>query len=183
MLVLQTLKTTSPSELARVGFWPFWKGPLSQWSSSTFNVEGRIYRNAEQYMMAEKARLFEDRATWNQIMRCDTPARAKELGRQVKGFDEKVWEQHRYQIVVTGNFHKFSQNREHWGWLNLTNNNILVETNPHDEIWSAGFLKNDRRLFIPAEWPGLNLLGLALMEVRRYLYENPVFPTIPPSVA
>ncbi len=144
-------------------------------------MEGRTYRNTEQYMMAEKAKLFQDQATHNLIMACDTPARAKELGRQVKGFDEKVWEQHRYRIVVAGNLNKFSQCREHWGWLNQTNNNILVETSPYDEIWGVGFLKNDRRLFYPSEWPGLNLLGIALMDVRRYLYANPVLPTVLPS--
>lgn len=35
---------------------------LSQWYPAAFEVDGRRYANAEQFMMAEKARLFGDEA-------------------------------------------------------------------------------------------------------------------------
>ena len=39
----------------------FWHGPFSQWYRQDFVVEGVTYNCAEQYMMAAKAKLFEDK--------------------------------------------------------------------------------------------------------------------------
>ena len=41
----------------------FWNDPFSQWHPSPFEIDGVRYVTAEQYMMAEKARLFGDQAT------------------------------------------------------------------------------------------------------------------------
>lgn len=41
----------------------FWKGPLSQWEPIGFTVDGVYYERAEHYMMAEKAKLFNDQKT------------------------------------------------------------------------------------------------------------------------
>nr|QOI90589.1 hypothetical protein HWQ62_00458 [Pyramimonas orientalis virus] len=48
----------------------FWKPPsiYSQWTPSKFVINGIEYCCAEQYMMSEKAKLFEDVSMFNQIM-------------------------------------------------------------------------------------------------------------------
>lgn len=40
---------------------------------------------------------------------------------------------------------------------------------PVDWIWGAGLAADDPRVLNPAEWPGINLLGFALMKVRDIL--------------
>ena len=46
---------------------------------------------------------------------------------------------------------------------------MLVEASPVDAIWGIGLAASDPLAVEPATWQGLNLLGFALMEVRRRL--------------
>ncbi|MBD3212176.1 MAG: DUF1768 domain-containing protein [Candidatus Lokiarchaeota archaeon] len=76
----------------------FWKmepinevGPncMCQLYPATFEVDGITYDCAEQYMMAEKARIFGDEETRKEIMETkNDPHKCKHLGRKVKGFGE-----------------------------------------------------------------------------------------------
>lgn len=167
MLVLQTLKTTSPSELSRVGFWPFWGGFMSQWFPAPFFVDGIHYPTAEHYMMAAKARLFNDTAALARILATPYPKAAKEVGRSVRGYDDRKWTAARYGVVVQGNMHKFKVNTELRIALKATDPCILVEASPVDCIWGVGLREGDPRITNPLNWRGQNLLGFALMEVRK----------------
>ena len=51
----------------------FWGGPFSQWAKYTMEIDGKTYVTCEQYMMAEKARLFGDRETEAKIMASNNP--------------------------------------------------------------------------------------------------------------
>ena len=121
--------------------------------------------------MAEKARLFGDEATLAQILAAPHPGVAKALGRQVQGFDNEVWTQHRFDIVVRGNQAKFGQNETLKSYLLSTNEKILVEASPTDTIWGIGLAETDQRVYDPRQWRGSNLLGFALMQVRALLAE------------
>jgi hypothetical protein len=82
------------------------KGCLSQWWPSAFTVDGETYASAEHFMMAAKALLFGDAETADRIRAAPHPKRAKELGRQVRGFDEQRWADRRFDLVVAGNLAK-----------------------------------------------------------------------------
>ena len=148
---------------------PIAKTCFSQWWESPFVVDGQTYSSAEHWMMAEKARLLDDLEIHSKIVNTKSPAEAKKLGRQVKDFDQAIWNTHRGQIVVNGNYHKFSQNPDLKSFLLKTNNRILVEASPVDPIWGIGFDVTHSSASNPTEWRGLNLLGFALMEVRDLL--------------
>lgn len=64
---------------------------LSQWYMCSFAVEDVYYNCAEQYMMAEKARIFGDDDAWQQIMASYDPMTIKKLGRKVRNFNAYVW--------------------------------------------------------------------------------------------
>ena len=130
------------------------------------------YSNAEQFMMAEKARLFEDRESLEKILETSTPREAKKLGRQVVGFDEKKWNERCFEIVVKGNYHKFNQNRSLKKFLLKTGEKIIVEASPKDRIWGIGLSIKSEKTKDPENWRGSNLLGYALMEVRSALNSN-----------
>ncbi|HRW09019.1 MAG TPA: NADAR family protein [Caldilineaceae bacterium] len=151
---------------------PNGKWCLSQWFAAPFVIDGITYPTAEHFMMAEKARLFGDEATLAQILAAPHPGVAKALGRQVRDFDEAVWAEQRFDIVVRGNLTKFSQNEALQSYLLTTNEKILVEASPTDTIWGIGLAEIDQRVHDPRQWRGSNLLGFALMQVRAELQEE-----------
>lgn len=162
----------------RIKFLFFWghsakdiitKSCFSQWFPGRFEENGIIYKTAEHYMMAGKARLFNDPETEAEILIADTPNQAKALGRKVKNFDPKRWDEHKYELVTQGNLLKFSQNQKFKDFLLSTGDKILVEASPYDRIWGIGMLETDSRAENPLLWNGENLLGFALMEVRDQL--------------
>jgi hypothetical protein len=117
-------------------------------------------------MMAEKANLFGDQDIRAQVLQALTPNAAKALGRSVRGFDNQIWLQHRFDIVVRANQAKFSQNPELNAYLEQTGSKIIVEASPVDNIWGIGLAQDDEKASNPNLWQGLNLLGFALMQVR-----------------
>ena len=142
---------------------------LSQWWPAPFTVNGFVYATAEHFMMAEKARLFGDEQTRAQILKAGSPKAAKQLGRQVNRFREDVWVEARLQIVVAANLAKFGQNHELEAFLLGTKDKVLVEASPLDRVWGIGMTADNEQAMNPEQWRGLNLLGFALMEVRRQL--------------
>ena len=155
----------------------FWKadrinlsiGCFSQWQKSYFEADDYEYCCAEQYMMGQKALLFDDKELFEKILMENHPKTIKALGRQVRNFDGKEWDKIKYKIVADGNFYKFSQNNEMLEILQSTNDKILVEASPYDKIWGVGLDENNEKIYDPNYWRGENLLGFALMEVRDVL--------------
>ncbi len=147
------------------------KSCFSQWFEASFIVNHIEYKTAEHWMMAKKAELFQDSEIIHKIINCSHPDEAKKLGRKVKGFDYKIWNEHKFDIVMVGNIFKFHQNLKLLEFLLKTNNRILVEASPYDKIWGIGMSKNHPRVEHPIDWKGENLLGFALMEVRDILKE------------
>ena len=142
---------------------------LSQWWPSPFSVDGLTYAAGEHYMMAEKARLFGDHEVLAKILAGGSPGKVKALGRQVRNFDEQVWIERREQVVRTANLAKFQQNPELGAFLFRTGSKVLVEASPVDRIWGIGLAADDPLAASPEHWPGANLLGFVLMDVRSQL--------------
>ena len=147
------------------------KSCMSQWFAAPFTQDSIVYHTAEHWMMAEKARLFDDATIRREIQASTDPREVKQLGRQVKHFDETTWKAQRYAIVVAGNYLKFSQQPTLKRYLIGTKEAILVEASPYDRIWGIGLRADDPRAAQPVTWEGENLLGYALMEVRDRLKE------------
>jgi ribA/ribD-fused uncharacterized protein len=85
-------------------------GCLSQWWPAPFIVDGVAYPTAEHWMMAGKARLFGDDQALAAVLAAGSPGAAKAAGRTVRGFREQDWAAARFDIVVSGNLAKFTQN-------------------------------------------------------------------------
>jgi len=145
------------------------RGCLSQWWPAPFTVDGLAYPSAEHFMMTAKALLFGDTETAERIRTARHPGAAKALGREVRGFDEQRWAERRFDFVVTGNLAKFGQHQDLRAFLLGTGDQVIVESSPLDRIWGTGLAASDDDAASPAHWPGLNLLGFALMETRDRL--------------
>ncbi|WP_202700515.1 NADAR family protein [Flavobacterium sp. UGB4466] len=142
---------------------------FSQWWLSAFTVDKVTYKTAEHWMMAKKAELFNDNEVLAKIIKANSPAEAKKLGRQVKNYDDTLWLANRFEIVTQGNYHKFSQNPDLKAFLLNTDERVIVEASPVDPIWGIGMAGDHKDVLNPEKWKGLNLLGFALMEVRDEL--------------
>lgn len=147
----------------------FWKGPLSNWHMCNFTVDGVVYNCVEQFMMAEKARLFGDHVREAAIMKATAPGVHKALGKAVTPFVEEVWKANDVAIVKRGLFPKFEQNPDLLRILLAGKGTTFVEASPYDGIWGIkrGIddpLARDRR-----RWRGENKLGFALTDVCEEL--------------
>ena len=148
------------------------KACFSQWYPCHFVIDGIRYNCAEQYMMAEKARLFRDEEIRKKILQATEPDVIKHLGREVRNFDAKKWDAESGAVVVRGNIAKFSQNEDLLEVLLSTEDKVLVEASPYDKIWGIGMRQAEAEKAYPHIWKGTNKLGFALMEVRDALKQE-----------
>lgn len=154
----------------------FWGDFPSNWYPCHFVVEGEDgkeleFFNSEQYFMYQKAVVFGDKTTAMRILfEGKDPKKAKQLGRQVKNYDDAVWNKIRYHIMLYANIHKYFQNKELKELLlnEDFDGKHFVEASPLDGIWGIKCGEGEA-LDDESNWNGLNLLGKVLDEVRNIL--------------
>ena len=101
------------------------------------------------------------------IMATRKPDDAKKLGRQIKPWNEELWQKVRSGTICKGTELKFSQNSILRDALLQTGDATLVEASPYDRIRGVGISVADAEAGVP--WQGMSLLGLALEHVRGKL--------------
>lgn len=150
----------------------FWHGPFSQWYPSKFTVENITFNCAEQYMMGNKAALFDDQHIYTKIMTANNPSDQKRFGRAVRNFDAERWDAVAKKVVYVGNRHKFTDNPDLMKLLLGTAGTTLVEASPYDRIWGIGLAESDPRAKSRSTWLGTNWLGEVLTELRDDFIKN-----------
>lgn len=120
-------------------------------------------------MMYGKAMCFHDETIAKQILQTDDVTRIKELGRLVSNYNDQIWSGMRQIIVYEGLVEKFSQNQELSDALLNTGDAFLAECAVKDKVWGIGLSMTDTKRLEPSLWRGQNLLGFALMMVRKKL--------------
>ena len=143
----------------------FWGGYFSNWYVLDFIVDGITYNCGEQYMMYQKALTFNDTETANKIMEEIVPSEQKKLGRKVKNFNEKIWNQVKYNLVKKGLREKFTQHQHLKNYLLQYKNFEIVEASPYDRIWGIGY--DSKEAFDNIDDWGENLLGKILTELAQ----------------
>ncbi|KAI6654311.1 hypothetical protein LOD99_709 [Oopsacas minuta] len=154
----------------------FWRteSPFSQFHSADFRVNRTLYVCAEQYMMSNKARLFEDNSKLTDIMSAVEPKKMKKYGREVKNFDQDIWKMCCRQYVQEGNVAKFSQNPKLLSIFLKTDDKYFAEASPMDRIWGIGMAQSSPQAANPNSWKGTNWLGEALNLVK-YEFQMIIF--------
>lgn len=140
---------------------------LSNWFYSDFVKNGVRYSSMEQYMMHQKAITFGDMETAERIMAATDFGEIKALGRQVRNYDDRIWSGIRQIVVYEGLLEKFRQNPELKEQLLATDDAMLAECAFSDRIWAIGLTMQDVNRMNIEKWRGQNLLGFALMQVRK----------------
>jgi ribA/ribD-fused uncharacterized protein len=148
-------------------------GYLSNFYRTSFRDADREYCCTEQYFMMAKCRQFDPLHTelMDSIMAARNPATIKELGRQVRNYDEKVWETMRYSVMKEALLLKFGQNVYLRRKLLATAPKQLYEASKKDKIWGIGMYAKKAIVTSPTLY-GCNLLGKCLMEVRAHFLDS-----------
>lgn len=123
----------------------------------------------EQAFMWAKALYFRDFECAEKILaQKESPMACKNLGRQVKNYDDKEWNNVRYDIMMRVNLAKYQQNKDLCKKLFNPDfwHKTFVEASPIDCIWGVGLDLSDDKIVDPKNWKGQNLLGKALTDVR-----------------
>ena len=160
----------------------FWKpdqqdGYMSNWYRAEFfitdaNTGNQLWFDcSEQYFMWQKANLFHDEEIAKQIMEAMTPYNYKALGQRVRNFNQEEWDENKIQIMIDANYYKFTQNPDLKSELLQTGDAILVEASPYDRVWGTGLSTQTVKGIYQdmLQWPGQNLLGKVLMNVREII--------------
>lgn len=138
---------------------------------------GKIFSYAQAAMMYAKADLFPGNEDIKEkILASNDPADLKRLGRMVRNFNQSIWDVKKFDIVVAINLAKFKNNPKLLLCLLNTDDSILVEASPHDNIWGAGISHTHPDITNPDKWPGQNLLGKALMKTRDIIRYGTKYP-------
>ena len=127
---------------------------------------------SEKSIMLCKASLFNDNETFEKIKIEKTPYKAKMLGRTVTNFDENIWSQYVCDIAFQAVYQKFKSNPNLIKVLLETDSYLIAEAAPRDRLWGIGMNAYDKRLKVPEQWNGYNVLGHALMKTREVLWKN-----------
>ena len=99
------------------------------------------------------------------------PSICKILGRKVKKFNQKLWDDNIHNIAFTILLQKFYSYEDLIELLINTNNSIIVEATRKDKIWGIGLDCGDPNIQDQTKWKGKNILGFTLMKVREKLKE------------
>lgn len=143
---------------------------LQQCYPSPFSADGKQFHTTEQYMMYHKALLMGDTEAAEKIAKAVTPAKAKQLGCEVRNFQQKIWDDNCDRVVEEGNYAKFKQNEKLKVVLLGTGQRVLVKTSPNDRLRGVGFNSDDAK-GNEDKW-GLNKLGKALERARERLRKD-----------
>lgn len=149
------------------------ESPLAQAYESPFTQKLKAFGVEKTYtfdsslhwMMAQKARVFDDELTFDSILQTKDLDSLIKLGRCVKNFNSEIWKQRSPLIVFLGSLLKFQRNK------NIKH--YLMDTIDHDLLyfdkdihWGCGcnFDSSD------VQYEGENLLGTTLCNVRDAIH-------------
>lgn len=151
--------TCTPNQFKIVQRTPLYGG------NKPYEEEELVFCCTEQWMMYCKAKMFHDYESMKAIMASTDPQEIKALGRKVKNFNQKQWDEVKLRIVYEGNKLKFTQNPEWEKGLKqmILDGYFFVEASPYDKVWGIDINTTDANN--GREWQGENLLGIALTNV------------------
>ena len=100
------------------------------------------------------------------------PSEAKAIGRQIKHWNKKKWENERGNIVKRALELKILNNSTLKYMLLKLWGKTIAEASPFDKVWGIGFAETDERAYYPEVWTGKNLLGQAWMQLRDSILDD-----------
>ena len=142
---------------------------FSNFYKCDFELKGIRFDSSEKAFMYCKAMLFNDKEIAEMILKSKSVKECKRLGRKVRNYDDKIWNENKEKYMRIILFKKFSSDEKLKNMLLNTGNKIIVECAPFDKEWGIGIDVDD--LMAGKKWKGKNKLGKVLMIVRELIRE------------
>ena len=140
--------------------------PYSNFHRSNFVLHYHQFHSMEQWIQYQKALLFGDSFTANQILATTTPYESKHLGYNVNGFDIGKWKNEGYDLCLEGIRAKFVQNPPLLNMLKSTEPKVIVEFSL-DRLWGTGVQLHDQNVLNPEKWHGTGWMLVMLSTVHN----------------
>ena len=109
------------------------------------------YTSSEQFIQYKKACLFNDLNIASEILRMESPSKARCLGGKVKDFNLYQWKKEGFAITETGITAKFIQNENLQRCLLATRNKLMAEA-MKDILWSIGLPLHHKDILNTSKW-------------------------------
>jgi len=142
---------------------------LSNYYPSPFNKDNKYFLNIRQFIIYNKLKLFDSDnfILEKKILETTFIKEMNDYEKLIKNFDQKIWDEKKYEIIKSGLIEKFLQNEVLKKKLLLTKKSIIIESIPKNGNWIT-ISDTVEKDFIGKN---NNFLGKALMDVRTFMSE------------
>jgi hypothetical protein len=144
---------------------------LSNMYEAPFEIDSITFPTVEHYFQWSKAKKFGDGGIADKILKTPSAKAVKALGKKVKDFVKEDWEKVKDGIMRTALKAKFIQHPDLKTKLMETGTRPIGEASARDKYWGIGTGAETAKANEPSKWPGKNVMGKMLMELRTELKE------------
>jgi ribA/ribD-fused uncharacterized protein len=144
---------------------------FSNMHEAPVQIDGITFPTVEHYFQWSKAKMFGDMEAQNKIMKTPSPKSVKAYGKKVKNFDEEAWNGKKDSVMRVAVKAKLMQHPDILRKLRETGTRPIGEADPRGKYWGIGTSAETSKAKDPARWPGKNVMGKILMELRKELLE------------
>ena len=142
--------------------------PYSNFHRSPFVINGQQFHCSEQWIQYQKALIFGDSFTANQILQCDSALDCKKLSYKINGFNHDKWCNEGYDLCFDGVREKFVQNKTLLSLLKMTAPKTLAKAMT-DRLLGTGIALKDTNAINPEKWASSGWLSKMLISIRDEL--------------
>ena len=141
---------------------------MSNFHPVKIDHDGHIYHCCEQLIQHKKVQLFGDKIAEVQILVSTTAMECKTEAKNIRYYDQQLWEESAKSLCYDGIKSKFAQNPWLKSLLLSTNDEILAEAT-FDKVWGTGLPLHQRDCTNRTQWHGIGIMGEILMAIREEL--------------
>lgn len=150
-------------------------GFLSNDYEAAFSITGISFSSMTQYMFYRKALIFGDEALGRYILSTHETNKLAKIAFRSRWPMNPKWDGQKQIVAYKGLLAKFAQNENLSSLLLDTGNSVIAACLSEDSVWGNGLDVIDKRVSSIDKWPGKNMLGFTLMQVRNALYSTRTF--------
>lgn len=139
--------------------------PLSPWYAGCISYQGYHFTSVAQLVAWARARFFRAEEIASEILTIKDPRVLRQTAQRVPA-DESVWRPRMQTVMPAAMRALVAQNIDSLIALLSTGRRRIAFAVQNDLTWGAGMLPDDPAIARPDAWPGRNLLGFILEELR-----------------
>ena len=171
-----TTKCNSYVDPSPNSIYTFSYGPFSNFHKSEVKMENMVFPSSEhayQFRACEE-HLRDDLA--EKVFKARTPRDAKDIATEIKSNDpESPWNQKKYNVMREVLIAKINSNVTFKNLLLASHDRMIAEASETDLYWGTGLPYKISITTKPEMYPGKNMLGKLLVELRSKYRNDPTY--------